>query len=106
MVRRLINVLKLHHTLIGVLSVFFISTYSSLSTAQVRVEVSGVGTTQFPVALANFAGDASQSNIVNKIISSDLVRSGLFKTIDTPNGANENCAQLEPTPFLLAQSIS
>ncbi len=61
-------------------------------TAQVRVDVSGVGTTQFPVALATFAGDTSLSNTLNSIVSSDLVRSGSFKTLDAPGGLNENSA--------------
>jgi TolB protein len=58
--------------------------------AQVRVDVSGVGTTQFPVALAAFAGDTNLTSTLNSIVSSDLVRSGSFKTIDAPNGLNEN----------------
>jgi TolB protein len=58
--------------------------------AQVRVDVSGVGTTQFPVALAPFAGDSALTSTLNSIVSSDLVRSGSFKTIDAPNGLNEN----------------
>jgi TolB protein len=94
MVRRLNTILRstIFRVTCVLLSVLNLSTFSTVCKAQVRVEVSGVGTTQFPVALANFAGDANQSSLLNKIISSDLVRSGLFKTIDAPNGVNENSA--------------
>jgi TolB protein len=63
---------------------------SASASGQVRVDVSGVGTTQFPVALSHFAGDNTLSNTLNTVISSDLVRSGSFKTLDAPNGLNEN----------------
>lgn len=50
--------------------------------AQVRIDVSGVGATQFPIAIANFGGDASPTQDIVGVIRSDLTRSGMFKVID------------------------
>ena len=53
---------------------------SSLSAwAQFRVEVSGVGLTQLPIAVANFRGDDSAPQKMAAIIRADLERSGQFR---------------------------
>jgi TolB protein len=51
--------------------------------AQLRIEITGVGSNQFPVAVAKFerAGDAPQE--VDAIIRANLQRSGLFRLVDT-----------------------
>ena len=51
--------------------------------AQLRVEVSGVGSTQIPVAIATFANEALTPQQITNIIKDDLSRSGYFKIIDT-----------------------
>ncbi|MFZ6690346.1 Tol-Pal system beta propeller repeat protein TolB [Undibacterium sp. SXout20W] len=51
--------------------------------AQLRVEVSGVGSTQIPVAIATFANEALTPQQITHIIKDDLSRSGYFKIIDT-----------------------
>jgi len=52
------------------------------ASAQMRVEITGVGSQQFPVAVANFASDGSAPQDVPGIIRADLTRSGLFRLID------------------------
>jgi TolB protein len=58
--------------------------------AQVRVDVSGVGTNQYPIALAAFAGDPAISGTLNSVIANDLLRSGSFKSIEAPRGLSES----------------
>lgn len=51
--------------------------------AQLRVEISGVGATQIPIAIAAFADEAVSPAQVSAIVKADLTRSGYFKVIDT-----------------------
>ncbi|HEY9279439.1 MAG TPA: Tol-Pal system beta propeller repeat protein TolB [Eoetvoesiella sp.] len=49
--------------------------------AQLRVDISGVGATQYPIAIADFAGNA-QGQAVAEVIRADLTRSGQFRLIN------------------------
>ena len=51
--------------------------------AQFRVEVSGVGLTQMPIAIAAFRGEAQAPEKIAAIVTADLERSGVFRAIDT-----------------------
>ena len=51
--------------------------------AQFRVEVSGVGLTQMPIAVATFRGEAQAPQKIGSIIRADLERSGVFRAVDT-----------------------
>lgn len=51
--------------------------------AQFRVEVSGVGMTQVPVAVATFRGDDIAPQKIGAIVAADLERSGQFRNVDT-----------------------
>lgn len=50
--------------------------------AQFRVEVSGVGTTQLPIAIAPFKGESQSPEKIGSIVKADLERSGMFRGID------------------------
>lgn len=50
--------------------------------AQFRVEVSGVGLTQLPIALAPFKGEDSSPQKISTIVQADLERSGQFRGVD------------------------
>ena len=50
--------------------------------AQFRVEVSGVGLTQLPIAIAAFRGDAQSPQKIAAIVQADLERSGQFRAVD------------------------
>jgi TolB protein len=54
--------------------------------AQLRIEITGVGSNQFPITVANFKRDAQLPQPVDQIIRDDLQRSGLFRIVDA-NGA-------------------
>lgn len=49
--------------------------------AQMRIDVSGVGASQYPLAIARFAGDARAQDVA-AVVRSDLSRSGAFRLID------------------------
>ena len=55
--------------------------------AQFRVEVTGVGLTQLPIAIAPFRGENELQQKLSAIIQADLERSGRFRAID-PAGAS------------------
>lgn len=59
--------------------------------AQFRVEVSGVGLTQLPIAVAPFRGDAQAPQKIGAIVQADLERSGQFRAVDASG------AQLDET---------
>jgi TolB protein len=67
-----------------VLAILFciVSFAPSAAFAQLRVEISGSGAQQFPIAVVNFSGEAPPQD-VDDVIRADLTRSGLFKVIDT-----------------------
>ena len=52
--------------------------------ADFRVEISGVGVTQIPIAIANFRGEDNAPQKITQIVSADLERSGQFRS--TPAG--------------------
>ena len=51
--------------------------------AQFRVEVSGVGLSQMPIAVATFRGEAQAPQKIGAIVKADLERSGVFRAVDT-----------------------
>ena len=51
--------------------------------AQFRVEVSGVGVTQLPIAVSPFRGQDLVSQKIAAIVQADLERSGQFRVIDS-----------------------
>jgi TolB protein len=66
----------------------FLSAASALlslpAAAQFRVEISGVGATQLPIAIARFRGEDKAPQPVSSILRADLERSGVFRGLDAP----------------------
>ena len=60
--------------------------------AQLRVEISGVGANQIPIAIAAFADESIAPQQVSTIIKADLLRSGFFKIIDVTSPMSETSA--------------
>ena len=50
--------------------------------AQFRVEVSGIGMTQLPIAVAAFRGEDTAPQKIASIVQADLERSGQFRNLD------------------------
>ncbi|MBK6321301.1 Tol-Pal system beta propeller repeat protein TolB [Candidatus Aalborgicola defluviihabitans] len=61
--------------------------------AQFRVEVSGVGLTQVPIAIAAFRGDDAAPQKIGAIVQADLERSGQFRAVDTTGVALDETAR-------------
>ena len=59
--------------------------------AQFRVEISGVGATQLPIAIVKFRDEerATPSLSLSAIVRADLERSGVFRSIDAPGALDE-----------------
>ena len=63
--------------------------FSALAHAQLRIETSGVGANQIPIAIAGFADETVAPQQVTAIIKADLARSGYFRILDTGNVMSE-----------------
>ena len=55
--------------------------------AQFKVEVSGIGVTQLPIAIATFRGETQSPQKMASIVQADLERSGQFRGVDTSGAA-------------------
>ncbi|MCB2021930.1 MAG: Tol-Pal system protein TolB [Burkholderiaceae bacterium] len=64
-------------------------TFGAPALAQFRVEISGVGGTQLPIAIAKFKDEDKAPQPVSAIIRADLERSGLFRPVDAPEVIDE-----------------
>jgi len=60
--------------------------------AQFRVEITGVGATQLPIAIVKFRDEdrAAPSVSVSGVVRADLERSGVFSSVEAPGGLDEN----------------
>ncbi|MFM7025464.1 MAG: Tol-Pal system beta propeller repeat protein TolB [Limnohabitans sp.] len=61
--------------------------------AQFRVEVTGVGMTQMPIAVAPFRGEAGSTQKISSIVHADLERSGQFKGLDASSAILDELAR-------------
>jgi TolB protein len=57
--------------------------------AQFRVEISGIGATQVPIAVASFRDEDKAGTAVAAIVRADLQRSGLFRPVDSNGPLDE-----------------
>ncbi len=57
--------------------------------AQFRIEISGIGATQLPMAVAALRGEGALAVLPSAIIRADLERSGAFRFVDAPAGLDE-----------------
>ncbi len=67
--------------------------------AQFRVEVSGIGLTQLPIAIAPFRGDDVSPQKVGAIVQADLERSGQFRLIDAAGSGLDENARPDMSPW-------
>ncbi len=67
--------------------------------AQFRVEVTGVGLTQLPIAIAPFRGEAQAPQKIAAIIQADLERSGQFRAVDAAGAALDETSRPDVSPW-------
>ena len=58
--------------------------------AQFRVEISGVGATQVPIAIAKFRDEDKTNQVLSAIVRADLERSGVFRGQDVVDRARRD----------------
>ena len=61
--------------------------------AQFRVDVSGVGMNQLPIAVSAFRGEDSSPQKIATIVQADLERSGQFRGVDTAGVALDEASR-------------
>lgn len=86
-------------TMNWMLSWLFLSALAWPAWAQFRVEVTGVGMTQLPVAIVPFKGEASAPQKLASIVQSDLERSGQFKGVDVGAAALDETSRPDWAPW-------
>lgn len=81
--------------------------------AQFRVEVSGIGVAQLPIALPVFRGEAGAPQKISAIVRADLERSGMFRAVDAAGVVADENTRLDTgawrqrgADFLATGSIS
>jgi TolB protein len=69
------------------------------SSAQMTVEITGVGSQQYPIAVAAFKTDGSAPQDISAIVRADLSRSGQFRMIDPGDAAIGEDEHIDLTPW-------
>ncbi len=62
---------------------------STQALAQFRVEISGIGATQLPVAVLRFRDEERSGQAISAIVRADLERSGMFRMIEASAALDE-----------------
>ncbi|MCL1961486.1 MAG: Tol-Pal system beta propeller repeat protein TolB [Desulfovibrionaceae bacterium] len=65
--------------------------------SQFRVEVSGVGMRQFPIALVPLRGEAGAPQQISAIVRADLERTGQFRAVDTSGQTMDDTSRPDMT---------
>ena len=73
----------------GAVALALAAAISPPAQAQFRVEISGVGGTQLPIAIAKFKDEDKAPQPVSAIIRADLERSGLFRSVEAGSVIDE-----------------
>ncbi len=101
-----------HHFLRFTLGLFTALVFATPALAQFRVEVSGVGLTQVPIAFAPLRGEDSAPQKISAIVQADLERSGQFvgvssvKVVDETERPDISAMRQKGADALLTGSIS
>lgn len=67
--------------------------------AQFRVEVSGVGLTQMPIAVVTFRGEDAAPQKISAIVQADLERSGQFRLMNGASAPMDENARPDMSPW-------
>jgi TolB protein len=68
--------------------------HTSMASAALSIEIIGAGEHQIPVSLVSFGGDDKLGQAINEVVSSDLLRTGLFRLVDTTGKAPHETAEV------------
>jgi len=70
------------HRFFQVVAIFLLLAPLSAARAQLTIETIGAGSTQFPIAVVPFRAEGGLPQQLTPVISADLARTGLFRTVD------------------------
>jgi len=73
---------------------------------QFRVEVTGVGLTQLPVAIVPFRNEADAPQRISQVVRADLERSGQFRPVDAASPVLDENSRIELAPWRQAGADS
>jgi TolB protein len=76
----------------GATALLAVAVVAAPAQAQLRVEVSGVGSAQLPIAVAPFVDEGLATQQISTIIKDDLTRSGYFRMVSAPAAISETTA--------------
>ena len=62
---------------------------SAAARSEFRVEISGIGGTQLPLAVVRFRDEGRGDAATSAIVRADLERSGVFRIVDSNGGLDE-----------------
>nr|WP_240786988.1 Tol-Pal system beta propeller repeat protein TolB [Ramlibacter rhizophilus] len=82
-----------------VLSMMAASALAGPAVAQFRVEVTGVGLTQVPIAIAPFRGEGEAPQQISSVVRADLERSGQFRSVPTGPGTLDETSRPDLAPL-------
>ncbi|MDP2017600.1 Tol-Pal system beta propeller repeat protein TolB [Hydrogenophaga sp.] len=84
---------------LGLVSTLPLLGWPLASQAQFRVEVAGVGLTQFPFSAVGFRGNDAASENIAAIVRADLERSGQFRFVDPIAGGLDETSRPDLGPW-------
>ena len=73
--------------------------FAQAGMAQVRVDVTGVGLNQLPIAIAAFKGNEQAPQQIGTIVQADLERSGQFRAVDASGAALDELSRPDMAPW-------
>ncbi|MEI7456539.1 MAG: Tol-Pal system beta propeller repeat protein TolB [Nitrosomonadales bacterium] len=79
----------------------FMWAYGSVAVAALNIEIIGAGEHQIPVSLVPLGGDAKLAQEINDVVSGDLLRTGLFRLVDTTGKMPHETAEVNYTDWQL-----
>ena len=68
----------------------------SAALAQFRVEISGIGATQLPLAITRFRDEDRSGQPISAIVRADLERSGAFRIVESSGAMDERSSPQYP----------
>jgi TolB protein len=80
--------------LLSVVWALLMLAHTSSASAALSIEIIGAGEHQIPVSIVSFGGDEKLGQAISEVVSGDLLRSGLFRLVDTTGKSPHETAEV------------
>lgn len=67
---------------------------ASVASAELSIEIIGAGENQVPIAIVPFGGDVKLAQVIKDVVVGDLLRSGLFRMVDSEGLSPHTAAEV------------